>query len=78
MIEKAKVEEIVVTHGVASDLEPPIAGDAQFADLGLDSLDVFNILNDLEALSGIQIPDEDVEKVKTIDSILKYFEAKNS
>ena len=77
MIDKAKIEEIAITHGVASELEPPIAGDAHFADLGLDSLDVFNILNDLEALTGIQVPDEDVDKLQTIDSILKYFEAKN-
>ncbi|MGB3500417.1 MAG: phosphopantetheine-binding protein [Mesorhizobium sp.] len=41
-------------------------------ELGLDSLDIFNALNEVEKGTGVNIPDEQVEKLQTIEDILKF------
>jgi acyl carrier protein len=41
--------------------------------LGIDSLDVFNVLVALEALTEKKVPDEDVEKLSTLGDMLHYF-----
>ena len=45
-------------------------------DLGADSLDVVQLIMRLEDEFGMQIPDEDMASFKTVDSIVKYLEAK--
>lgn len=45
-------------------------------DLGADSLDVVDILMSIEDEFGIEIPDESVEKVKTVGNIVNYLEDK--
>ena len=47
--------------------------DASFKSLGIDSLDVFTILVELEALTGCDAPYEDVDKLSTIRSLTDYF-----
>lgn len=47
--------------------------DVKFKSLGIDSLDVFNVLVELEELTGKKVPDEDVEKLSTIGDLLDYF-----
>ncbi len=43
-------------------------------DLGADSLDVVDLVMSLEEEFGLEIPDEDVEKIKTVGDIVKYIE----
>ena len=45
-------------------------------DLGADSLDSVEIVMALEDEFGIEIPDEDAEKMNTIDDILTYLSEK--
>lgn len=45
-------------------------------DLGADSLDSVEIIMALEDEFGIEIPDEDAEKMKIIDDILTYLSEK--
>lgn len=45
-------------------------------DLGADSLDSVEIVMAIEDEFGIEIPDEDAEKMKTIDDILTYLSEK--
>lgn len=47
--------------------------DAGFKSFGIDSLDVFNVLVELESVTGRKVPDEDVEKLTTIRSLVGYF-----
>ncbi|MDQ5983788.1 MAG: Acyl carrier protein [Eubacteriales bacterium SKADARSKE-1] len=44
-------------------------------DLGADSLDVVDILMSLEDEFEIEIPDEDVESVKTVGQLVDYIKA---
>lgn len=45
-------------------------------DLGADSLDVVDLVMSLEEEFDVEIPDEDVENMKTVGDIVKYIEGK--
>lgn len=43
-------------------------------DLGADSLDLVDLLMSVEDEFNLDVPDEDVEKVKTVGDIVRYIE----
>ena len=43
-------------------------------DLGADSLDIVDLVMTLEEESDTEIPDEDIENLKTVGDIVKYIE----
>ena len=45
-------------------------------DLEADSLDAVEIIMAIEDEFGIEVPDEDAEKVQTVSDIVSYVEAK--
>ncbi len=45
------------------------------ADLGADSLDVVELLMTLEDEFELEIPDEQIETIKTIGDLVKYIES---
>jgi len=45
-------------------------------DLGADSLDVVELVMALEEEFGIQIPEEDAEKIKTVGDAINYIKEK--
>lgn len=47
--------------------------DAEFKSLGIDSLDIYNVLVELETLTGKHVPDKDVDSLTTIRSLVVYF-----
>lgn len=47
-------------------------------DLGADSLDTVEVVMALEEEFGIEIPDEDAEKITTVGDAIKYIEEKLS
>lgn len=47
-------------------------------DLGADSLDTVEVVMALEEEFGIEIPDEDAEKITTVGEAIKYIEEKVS
>ncbi|HEY9072281.1 MAG TPA: acyl carrier protein [Candidatus Ozemobacteraceae bacterium] len=65
VVDKLQVDEKQVTLN-ASFIE----------DLGADSLDTVELVMDLEEHFGIEIPDEDAEKLKTVKDAVDYIEAK--
>ena len=46
-------------------------------DLGMDSLDVVELVIAFEEEFGVEISDEDAEKWKTVGDVIKYLEEKN-
>ncbi len=68
-----KVKEIIVEQlGVDPDQVSP---EASFVDdLGADSLDTVELVMALEEEFGIEIPDEDAEKIATVGSAINYIE----
>lgn len=45
-------------------------------DLGADSLDIVELVMAMEEEFDIEIPDEDAEKLKTVDDVFKYIQEK--
>ena len=72
---EARVKEIITEQlGVdPSEVTP----NASFVnDLGADSLDTVELVMALEEEFGIEIPDEDAEKLATVGDALRYIEEK--
>ncbi len=45
-------------------------------DLGADSLDIVELVMAMEEEFGIEIPDEDAEKLKTVQDVCNYLQTK--
>ena len=59
--------------------EADIKNESNFVDdLGADSLDTVELVMALEEEFGIEIPDEDAEKMRTVGESIKYIEEKVS
>jgi acyl carrier protein len=55
--------------------EDSITADTSIADdLGADSLDVVDLLMSIEDEFEIEIPDEEVDNIKTVGELVKYIE----
>ena len=53
-----------------------ITEDASFKeDLGVDSLDLFELVMALEEEFGVEIPTEDLEELTTVGAVVKYVES---
>jgi len=70
-----KVREIIAEQ---LSVEPEkITPEAKFVeDLGADSLDVVELIMKFEEEFGIEIPDEDAEKIQTVGDVIKYLQEK--
>jgi acyl carrier protein len=68
---EARVKAIIAEQlGVSEDEVTP---EASFVDdLGADSLDTVELVMALEEEFGIEIPDEDAEKIATVNDALTY------
>ncbi len=72
---KDKIKKIIVEKlGVTAD---QVKDDAKFTDdLGADSLDQVELVMELEEQFGIDIPDEEAEKIQTVGDAMKFVEIK--
>ena len=68
-----KVKDVVLDKlGVE---ESQITMEASFMDdLGADSLDTVELIMELEEEFGIEIPDEDAEKITTVSAAVNYID----
>jgi acyl carrier protein len=58
--------------GVKVDVDA-IGIDTPFVDAGLDSLDIYDLLLELQESLGKEVPDQDIEKLTTISKVVSYF-----
>lgn len=70
---ETRVKEIIINElGVEPEKVTP---DASFVeDLGADSLDTVELVMAFEEEFGMEIPDEDAEKLQTVGDAIKYIE----
>ncbi|MEX2584485.1 MAG: acyl carrier protein [Gemmatimonadota bacterium] len=68
---ESRVKDIIINElGVEADKVTP---DASFVeDLGADSLDTVELVMAFEEEFGIEIPDEDAEKMQTVGDAVDY------
>lgn len=68
-----KVKKIIVEQ--LSSEESEVTPSASFIeDLGADSLDIVELIMALEEEFGVEIPDEDAEKIATVGDAVKYIQ----
>jgi acyl carrier protein len=69
-VERRVIEIIVEQLGVS---EEEVTIEASFIeDLGADSLDLVELIMALEEEFGIEISDEDAEKIQTVQDVVSY------
>src|SRR6476660_9803498 len=68
-----KVIEIVCEH-LAVNKEQVTRNTNFIEDIGADSLDIVELIMELEEEFDIQIPDEQAEKIKTVGEAIDYIE----
>jgi len=76
-VSQDKVKQIIAEQlGVKKE---EVTDNAKFVDdLGADSLDTVELVMALEEEFGVEIPDEDAEKLATVGDALRYIEEKAS
>jgi acyl carrier protein len=73
-VDVEKIKEIVAEQ-LGVDVGE-VTQDASFVDdLGADSLDTVELVMALEEEFGLEIPDEEAEKITTVGDAVKYIEA---
>jgi len=69
-----RVKEIICEQlGVSEDQVTPQASFIE--DLGADSLDIVELVMALEEEFGLDIPDEDADKLKTVGDAMNYLKS---
>ena len=72
-IEKKVIEIICEQLSVE---ESEVTRDASFVEtLNADSLDIVELIMAFEEVFSIEIPDDEAEKIRTVDNSIKYIEA---
>ena len=70
-IEAGDIITIIKSSGVIADVTPE-KKEMSFKTLGIDSLDMYNILMQIEEKYQVKIPDGDIEKLSSVDAVVKY------
>jgi len=71
-----KVKDIIVDELMVDEADVTMEANIK-DDLGADSLAVVDLAMSLEDEFGIEIPDNELENVKTVGDVVKLIESKN-
>ena len=72
---KERITEIIIDKLAIE--ESKITDDAKFIDdLGADSLDTVELIMQLEEEFGIEIPDEDADKITSVKDAVSYIDSR--
>mgnify|MGYP000105139731 CR=1 FL=1 len=71
MLEKMKE---IIADQLSVDADSITEASSFKDDLGADSLDVVDLVMSLEDEFDIEIPDEEIENIKTVGDVVKYIE----
>lgn len=70
-----KIKEIVSEY---ADVDPEkITLESSLEDLGMDSLDVVDLFMNIEDEFNIELPEDEMENLKTLGDLVEYVEAHN-
>lgn len=76
MAEIAEQVKQIIAEQLLVDLDEVIEDASFIEDLGADSLDTVEMIMEIEDEFGIEIPDEDAEKISTVGHAIEYVKRK--
>ena len=71
-----KVKEVISEQLGIEDTDSITTETTFIDDLGADSLDIVELIMALEEEFDVEIPSEDLEKILTVNDVIKYLEDK--
>jgi acyl carrier protein len=76
--EQARAHVVAVLGRIAPEVElDEVPGDVDFREeIDLDSMDFLSLIEGLKEATGVEVPEEDYEKIETLDGLLGYLTAK--
>ncbi len=69
-----KIRKIIASELMIEESEITLSSNIK-DDLGADSLSLVDLVMALEEEFGLEIPDESLETVRTVEDVVKYIEA---
>ena len=78
MAEIAQKVKSIIAEQLGAKVEEVTDAASFVDDLGADSLDTVELVMALEEEFGIEIPDEDAEKITSVGEAVRYVEEKSS
>ncbi len=73
-VEEKVIDIIAQKLNLSKDQIKPEASFVE--DLGADSLDLVELVMAMEEAFGMEVPDEDAEKLRTVKDVIEYVKAK--
>lgn len=64
---------LTVLERVAKIKEHGVTAATPLKDLGIDSLDLFTVISDLEEQTGRSMSDEDMQRLETVGELARHF-----
>jgi len=74
---KETIIELISNANVGADASS-LRDNLRLVDQGIDSMDIFAIMLAIQAHYQIQIPDSDIENLKTLNDLISYIDSKQS
>jgi len=74
-ITQEQIMDVIRKANIVKDTDA-LESDKSLTDQGIDSLDFSSLLFNIEEVFGVEIPDEDIDELLTIDQIQSYVNAK--
>lgn len=71
-----EVKKLIAENLDVADVDSITEGTSITDDLGADSLDVVDLVTAVNDKFSVEIPDDEVENIKTVGDIVKYIEDK--
>lgn len=71
-----EVKKLIAENLDVADIDSITEGTSITDDLGADSLDVVDLVVAVNDKFNVEIPDDEVENIKTVGDIVKYIEDK--
>ncbi len=76
MVQRSEVETIIKSVSSSARVADPDRSKT-LREIGIDSLDLSGILLEIEERFRIKIPDQDIERLETIDKLVEYVNEKS-
>ena len=71
MVSAEQIIQMLVKSEAVTNAEE-LKADSLFSDHGLDSLDIFSLLLDVQEETGVEISDDDVDDLVSVNAIVDY------